>query len=828
MSRRIITTERTINTYEILKKSQDYNTDTKNSKNEINESLSKKKISKEDEGNFTGKSSPNKTQVKYTRNLIEKTSRNTLDSSLQQNSQSMYSGDKWRTNTSKTYGTNKSITNTGYCTCDDGKDSSARCTCYKRYTDKTFNKTMSSNDRNIFIQEGNNTDYCNCDENVVKKFSSATSDFKKTIRNEYTDEDRHTCTCGRQSTMHSTEYNKGSTNNLKYSSQRITSSYNEIPIQTTDYEDKEINIVNKKVIVNKDTEIIREKIREQLRRELCEENENEEMLWNGDNYIQVIERLQFLSAQPPQLRIQYINDMMINRTIDRTPINILIPIPDNYIQKQGVLEVLAEQKEKEEEKDINEDLCPENVDLLDITKAYSTAVPSFNNLEIENVDMYIQGTPKVEEKKDLTIEKISLYCKANEKEPLVMENYSWDINPSERTWTGDMRAVRINKLNIEEQKKPEWNYLIEKEMVSEFDVEASEVKKIEKKIKKIKKKPKKKKIVEKPKEKPKEEPKEEEEEEEEIEEIEQIEEVEVEDLDEKERIRQKKELEELKKRRKDPKKFKTKKFSLTFKENKKQFKKIDIGDNEIITLRAIKRVLQPTKTEKLLKQSDKNNFILGGKGFDVNKYKWAPVLVNEQTMTIENKKIETPLENVPTDKLEMPASRKRKQDWNVVNNLSSESVINILTKEKKLEEEKIGPVTVLGEVGNKKNKWNDKINKQRGVKLEFYPKKKWPLKICKEIDIEYEQEFDDVIINDDYNNVKGPEMRPVTATIIKVNEEDDTSSVSSYDVFQNIIIKKKVYEGVKLRNLFENEQKNKYDKTVKSLANLTKNCIGNN
>ena len=116
---------------------------------------------------------------------------------------------------------------------------------------------MSSNDRNIFIQEGNNTDYCNCDENVVKKFSSATSDFKKTIRNEYTDEDRHTCTCGRQSTMHSTEYNKGSTNNLQYSSQRITSSYNEIPIQTTDYEDREINIVKNEIFKDKEEQEIR-------------------------------------------------------------------------------------------------------------------------------------------------------------------------------------------------------------------------------------------------------------------------------------------------------------------------------------------------------------------------------------------------------------------------------------------------------------------------------------------------------------------------------------------------------------------------------------------
>jgi hypothetical protein len=141
----------------------------------------------------------------------------------------------------------------------------------------------------------------------------------------------------------------------------------------------------------------------------------------------------------------------------------------------------------------------------------------------------------------------------------------------------------------------------------------------------------------------------------------------------------------------------------------------------------------------------------------------------------------------------MPASRKKRQDWNVVNNYSTQSTINILTKEKKLCEQKTKTITVLGTSSNR-NKWNETIRKQKGVKLGFGPTKKWDLKVNKEIDLEFEQESDDVIINDDYNNVKGPEMRPVTATIIKVKEEEDTSSVSSYDVFQNVIIKRTGYE----------------------------------
>ena len=37
-------------------------------------------------------------------------------------------------------------------------------------------------------------------------------------------------------------------------------------------------------------------------------------------------------------------------------------------------------------------------------------------------------------------------------------------------------------------------------------------------------------------------------------------------------------------------------------------------------------------------------------------------------------------------------------------------------------------------------------------------------------------------------------MRPITATIIKIKEEDDTSSVASYDIFQNLVIRRDNFE----------------------------------
>ena len=89
--------------------------------------------------------------------------------------------------------------------------------------------------------------------------------------------------------------------------------------------------------------------------------------------------------------------------------------------------------------------------------------------------------------------------------------------------------------------------------------------------------------------------------------------------------------------------------------------------------------------------------------------------------------------------------------------------------------------------------------------------------------------------------VQGPMMRPVNATIIKVNEISDSSSVSSYDVFQNLMVRTNFQFNLDngsnfLKNLarfspfgdkerdslqkngassdFENEQKNQNDRSV--------------
>ena len=85
-----------------------------------------------------------------------------------------------------------------------------------------------------------------------------------------------------QNNLNSLKYTSNIENKIQTNNNEEYTSYNELPIQTIDYEDKEINIINKNdtKIVNKKINIIRKEIREQIKKELNEENENEQISWN--------------------------------------------------------------------------------------------------------------------------------------------------------------------------------------------------------------------------------------------------------------------------------------------------------------------------------------------------------------------------------------------------------------------------------------------------------------------------------------------------------------------------------------------------------------------
>ena len=671
-------------------------------------------------------------------------------------SQSICTCGKWRTDTHSTYnGTIKTnLKSDGYCTCtyDDGKDMSL-CNCYKRNTNRTANRTVSTNSQNIYIQ--NNNDYSISNERHI--FTTASEN----ARNAQTEEENNAnnininkkvCICGRRD---------HEINNLNISNM-MTTSNNELPIQTTDYEERERG---RKEIISK-VKQSRTEIREEVR------VENEESAWTGDIFIQVMERLQYLAAEPPDLIVQFMNDLMIDRTVDNNPIKILIPIPDNFVQQQCDLMVLSKEKKETEEKP-SESICPENVDFLNISHAYSNLINSFNDLESDRIEMFFQSQPKIEKPKP----KIKI---DDEAKPIykIENNDAWDISGSERTWSGPIQPVRTNKFEFETGEE-NWNNLMQ-ETVEKLDFEKS------------KKGP-------------------------------------YSNLDKNQ-------------------------FDIFYKESGKIFKIIDLGDNEVITLKAEKRKLAPSP-------ENVKSLSVGGPGFKPRV--WSPVPTLAISFNLEKSDIKNKF-NIVSDNMTMPSERKRRPDWNLVNKASNEELINIFGKKKILVEQKVRPLSVFGEP-KKPNRWNEIVRTQKGAKLVFeakkikYKKSKWYLSVCKEINMFYEREADEVIINDDYNDIKGTQMRPIIVTVLKVNEDEETSSVTSYDVFENIIVKKsnidinynsgnkfgigvnalknridfskKKFGHFGKRELFgklkmaENEQKNLYDKIVSNLAFQTNNIV---
>ena len=715
------------------------------------------KISKTSEQYSSNVKNVSKEEISQTRN-IQIPSQNyivtNLESStgnMQQRSsdnQSICTCGKWKTDTHSTYNRTiqTNLKSDENCTCDEGKDMFL-CNCYKKNTNKTMRQTKTNNSQNILIQDSN---YCNCinnqninltsenDERILN--TNITTDANVKINTKI---NKKTCIYGKGE--HELDINTTTSNDIQLDT-----------IEAKDNEEKieEISKIKQKEIIIKKEEIIKT------------QQKTEKIEWTGDLFIQVMERIQYLAAEPPKISVQFLNDLMINRTINNEPIHILVPVPDNLIQKQTYLEVLAEEKQKEE-------LCPENVELLNISHAYSIQVPSFDDLEIENYNIFIQAQPK-----ELLIEQYSLYCQG-EKKPLQIENYSWDISATGRMWSGPIQPVRTNKLGVEEESK-NWNDLVQKEKVEQLDFDNI------------------------------------------------------------------------------PTYY--------------RFKTIELGDNEVISLKATKRIL------KDYTQTEESNIKMGGNGFKPRVWEPIPFLAN--SMTIEGTAKSPQLEKASNDLLIAPM-RKRRQEWNLVNTASSETSINYLTKEKILEQQNLNPIEITQE-NIDKNKWKEIVRKQNGVKLIYKKQKmqKWLLSICKENNLFFEHEIDDVLVNDDYNNIQGSQMRPVVVTILKVNEEEEeTSSISSYDVFQNVVINKSnlKYEygtqsllqnnyefnrniktganyeinfgnksnkisgtfgdgefskfgkkegSIKLR-MEENNKKSQYDKTVRNLVKQTKNLMEN-
>ena len=135
--------------------------------------------------------------------------------------------------------------------------------------------------------------------------------------------------------------------------------------------------------------------------------------WDYELFIQVIERIQYLAAEPPKLFVQFPDDMLIHRAVNNTKIRLLIPLPDNYVQQQDHFEVL------------------------------SKPVAKFGYLGKEQFEITFDNKKQLEQ-----------------------ENHEFDIHPTKRMWKGPILPVKTNKLGIEEKN---WNDLTKVDSVNSFE-----------------------------------------------------------------------------------------------------------------------------------------------------------------------------------------------------------------------------------------------------------------------------------------------------------------------------------------------------------------------
>lgn len=357
----------------------------------ISHTLKVSKTSQEYSSNGNRNSSRIYSKQNYLVSNLESSAGNTLQRST--DNQSICTCGKWKMDTHSTYNNTiqTNLRSDENCTCDEGRDISSLCNCYKNNTNKTSKNAQSYNSKNILIQENN---YCTCGQrqNIIPTFESQERIINTNVStedntNNHAKITKKICICGKGD--HEAELINTTTSNNEFHLDTL---------ETKDEEERERfdkikKIKQEKTIIKKEQLI---KSRELQKSEI--------LSWTGDIFIQIIERLQYLAAQPPLLHIQCLKDLMIDRTLDNRPIQVLVPIPDNFIQKQCQFEVLAEQGLR------NEDLCPENVELLNISHAYSIPVPGFNNLEVENAEMFIQAQPK-----ELLMEQYSLFCQGEKK-----------------------------------------------------------------------------------------------------------------------------------------------------------------------------------------------------------------------------------------------------------------------------------------------------------------------------------------------------------------------------------------------------------------------------
>ena len=331
------------------------------------------------------------------------------------------------------------------CICNQGV-TYAQCTC---------GQGMQGSGNELKCICGQLNQKCTCGQ-IEQKIVSSQSEQKCTCG-------QAKCTCGlssgisvqkkveiKNTTTSNSNYNIASSRTQKISVQ--SSSQNKSVINTTKIheENKGTSInTNSKICncgnrsgkmtsvqnIKKTTKIIKKKINL---------NKNN---WNKRCVGQNNENLQIIAAEKPELLMQCVQDIKVIQ--EPRPVQILLPIVPNEIDYPLGLEIYGKEKKVF--------ICPENVENLNVSKAYSKIEPHFENLNIvQTVPVHCEKeiTKKIERyDNNLTMENGEMFVKGQKdfnKNNSVELTTKMNVKGKQKlTWNDTNEAIKTTKMNID-------------------------------------------------------------------------------------------------------------------------------------------------------------------------------------------------------------------------------------------------------------------------------------------------------------------------------------------------------------------------------------------
>ena len=207
--------------------------------------------------------------------------------------------------------------------------------------------------------------------------------------------------------------------------------------------------------------------------------------WNKRCVGQNNENLQIIAAERPELLMQCVQDIKVIQ--EPRPVQIILPIVPNEIDYPLGLEIYGKEKKVF--------ICPENVENLKVSKAYSKIEPHFENLDIaQNENVHCEKTVQIKEEPqiDNTIKTENTKIKKEPKKPkttnninikkakkeryednLTMENGEMFVK-GEKDFNKDNEVELTTKMNVKGKQKFSWNETNEAIKTTKMNIDKEE------------------------------------------------------------------------------------------------------------------------------------------------------------------------------------------------------------------------------------------------------------------------------------------------------------------------------------------------------------------